>query len=103
MAAVADITQGQLTGSGTVDTVYTSAASNKAGFSATFVNLIGSTTTLTLFVNGAVEANQITDAISMEDGDILVVTGILGPEDTFRAASASASTPINWTVTELED
>lgn len=103
MTAVADITQGQLTGSSTVDTVYTSAATNKAGVSATFVNLTGGSTNLILFVNGAAEANQITDIIALADGDTYVATGILGPTDTLRASSSSASTPVNWTCTELED
>jgi len=103
MAAVADITQGQLTGSGTVDTVYTSAASNKAAVSVQFVNLSGDATNLILYVNGAVEANQITDVMEMVDGDQITVSGILGPTDTLRASSSSASTPVNWTCTELED
>lgn len=103
MAAVADITQGQLTGSSTVDTIYTSAASNKAGVSVQLVNLSGGSTNLILFINDTDAAHQITDTMAMADGDVVIWNGVLGPTDTLRASSSSASTPVNWMVSELED
>jgi len=103
MAATASVIQDQLTGSGTVDTLYTASVTNKAGVSVMFINLTGDDTTLTVYVNGDAEADQITDAMTLVAGDQTTISGILGDGDDIRAASSSADTPVNVILTALED
>lgn len=98
MAVTNDVSQGTLTGSGTVDTLRTGANSAEQ-VTALFRNASGSTRTVTVYVNGTAGANAIA-TVTLETLEWFTLGIGLGTGDTLRA-EASAAASINWTISEV--
>lgn len=95
----ADLTKGDLTGSGTQDIIATAAAgSAQETWSVVFRNRSGSTVTVKFFLNGTTSTDQF-GIVSLLTLEYCVVTLSLGPSDVLRA-EASAATSVAWFCTK---
>ena len=94
-----DVTKGDLTGSGTQDTIATAdAGSNQETWSVTFRNRNGSSRTVTLYLNGT-GSTDVFATVTIPAGGYTTVTLTVGPSDVLRA-EASNATSVAWFCTK---
>lgn len=100
MTLIVDIvTQGTLSGGGTVDTLVTGGGAEF--HSITFTNYSASDRTLELFINGTADVNRIGKAISLQAGGGFCIWKEAIENGTTLRARSSAATSIVWKDTVL--
>lgn len=96
MATIASTTEGDLTGSGTQDEIYTGGAGiNKAAATIVVANESGTTRTLKLFMGGVTAAHQIGNDFTLLLGETAIFNVVSGPSDQVSVEASGADCRYN--------